>query len=324
MSLAKKLKKWEAFGFISQEQADKIGRFENTFNSEWILKTLFWLSGSLIGFGLILIVGANWDSIPMPIKFVGDFILFGACLYGVYQSIEKKHSYWAEMFLMLAFLMVGATIGLIGQSFNLEGGWRSFALAWALLSLPFALMSRLKSLNVAWVILLASSFLSLDDLEDLIFKLEFYGLVILVFLCAAASYGSYRLAEMVKNRVVLFQALARTFLLTMYVMLFVSGCKFGIFSDFLEVRSVLAKFFVLTFLGICMLLAFKRKDIKSFRNNALLLELYICFLFLSSLHDMLVSGIGFIIGGLLILGLIFVGRRTLVYIKNMQGFKKNV
>ena len=39
--------------------------------------------------------------------------------------------------------MVGGTIGLIAQTFNLSGGWQSFAVSWALLSTPFILVSRL-------------------------------------------------------------------------------------------------------------------------------------------------------------------------------------
>ena len=141
MKISNKLQKLVDQGLISEEQAEKIMASEQAKHSNLAWKLMYWIAGLFIGLGFILIVGSNWDDIPASLKLLGDFAIWAGILYGTYWSIVNKKDRVKELFLTLSFLFVGATIGLIGQIFNLSGGWQSFATAWAVLSFVFVIFS---------------------------------------------------------------------------------------------------------------------------------------------------------------------------------------
>ena len=58
----------------------------------------------------------------------------------------------------------------------------------------------------------------------------------------------------------------------------------------------------------------------SFKRNAIIVELYIALIFITRFGDLFLSGIGFILGGLAVLGLIYLLKRTAKYITEMEAF----
>ena len=54
---------------------------------------------------------------------------------------------------------------------------------------------------------------------------------------------------------------------------------------------------------------------------SLIFLIYIFILFASHLSNLFMSGVGFIFGGLAVLAMIYVFKRTSLYIKNMEAFK---
>ena len=59
---------------------------------------------------------------------------------------------------------------------------------------------------------------------------------------------------------------------------------------------------------------------KSFIRNTHLLELYILFLFVTRYGNLFMSGVGFIVGGLLLLGVLYLLKKTSKYIKTLEVF----
>ncbi len=317
MFLSKKLQKWVIQGVITQEQADKITELEQTNHTSLAWRAMFLIAGLFIGLGFILLVGANWDDIPSSIKLLGDFTIWAGVLYGVYWSVTQKKENIRELFLVLSFLMVGATIGLIGQIFNLSGGWQSFSMTWALLSIPFVLMSRMLSLNIVWLILLCVGVDWEPVLKWLLFREDH--LVQLIFgtiSLALIGYAGRKLYEETNKIIVLPKALSKLSLFAMYIVAILGGAALGL-------GIFMANVFVLVFLGIRMGLAFMQKDTLSFRNNTLLLELFIFFLFVSRFGDLFMTGIGFIFAGVLLLLLIYGLRKTSSRIKQFDWRKIN-
>ena len=90
MKISNKLQKWVDQGLISKKQAEKIMLSEQSNNSNMAWKLMYWIAGLLIGVGFILIIGANWDDIPAPIKLLGDFGIWAGILYGTYWSVLNK------------------------------------------------------------------------------------------------------------------------------------------------------------------------------------------------------------------------------------------
>lgn len=114
------------------------------------------VAGLLIGVSACLVVASNLDRIPAFIKLFCDFSILGGLGYGVFSSIKRDKPQIKELLIIILFLMIGASIGLIVQIFNMSGGWTNYALAWAVLSLPFVAISRLVPLNIVWLLLFFS------------------------------------------------------------------------------------------------------------------------------------------------------------------------
>ena len=85
-------------------------------------------------------------------------------------------------------------------------------------------------------------------------------------------------------------------------------------------KSVFANVFVFIFLGARLFLAMQNKDIQSFVRNTHLVECYILFVFVTRCHNLFESGVGFILGGALLLGVLRLIRKTSKYIKALEVF----
>ena len=322
MSLKNKLNTWAQNELITNDQKEKILTFEKQNNNGFLAKTALIIAGLFIGLGICLIVASNWEFLPTIVKFIGDFALFSAFLYGVYYCIQNKKEHFKDLFLFLSFLMIAATIGLTAQTFNLSGGWESFALSWALLSIPYVLLSKSFSFNIIWSLLLFSS-ISHDLLEqffDYVFD-HFEGLVWLVLISSALAYAFDMLYDMIKKRITLFHALSKLAVLEAYIALISMVFSYGLASSYNKDFTYLAVLFILAFLVVRLFWAFKKQDMLSFKRNTFLLEAYIFCFFASLFDDLLYSGFGFILSGLFILLMFYIFKKTAKYIQKLEIFK---
>ncbi len=302
---------------ITKAQAEKILSFNQSKNISKAWKLMYWISGLFIGLGTILLISANWDNIPDWIKLVADFTVLGAVLYGAYWSIVNKKDNFRELFLTLSLLFVGATIGLIAQIYNLSGGWQSFALAWSMLSLPLALLSRLTIINIVWLCLFVSA-INFGFVEKFVrYVAEYYGdltlLIMLSIFLACLAYLGRWIYETINKKVVMPKAFYLLSILGMYWISIFGGAAIGFVNNWANV-------FVFVFLACRLLLAIKDKNMQSFIRNMHGVELYILFLFFSRFNNLFDTGVGFIFAGFLLLALIYVFRKTSNYIKKLEIF----
>ena len=324
MSLSKKLARWQERQFITEEQSKKIAAFERELASQTFKRSAFIIAGLLIGLGICLIVASNWHSLGDILKLGGDFALLGGLFYATFWAITNERKGLTELFAILSFLMIGATIGLIGQVFHLDGGWSSFSLAWSLLGLPFVIVSRAVFFNISWLCL----FFSLFDngwiekiIRHLVDTFDVNTLTIVVVLCLL-SYAGKKLDETAHPYTLLPKAFEKLAMWAAYASVFSIGLRWGTNGWNSHPGSVLlSNLLVFAFLAIRMFLAAQTQSLISFRRNAILTEVYIFILFASHLSNLFMSGVGFIFGGLAILALIYLFRRTSLFIKNMETFK---
>lgn len=316
MKISKKLQKWVDQGLITRKQAEKITQSEQSGRSNLMWKLMFGIAGLLIGLGIILIISSNWRHIPAPVKMLGDFVIWGGILYATYWSIVNKRERIKELFLILSFLFVAATIGLIAQIFHLSGGWHSFATTWALLGLPFILFSRLITINCLWLCLILSTVkydVWLEAIMDMFDNAPIAGLISGTMILAALSVWGRQIYEFLGKRVILPKAFSLLSFRAMYYFTLGVGAALGF-------EYILANVIVFVFLGIRLLLAAYDKNINSFIHNTHLVELYILFLFFTRYHNLFKSGLGFIFAGCLLLGALYGLKRTSKYIKTMEVF----
>ncbi len=316
MRVSVKLKEWEKQGFISKKQAEKIMQFEQSNNSNIVWKWMYGVAGFFIGLGCILLISANWDAIPSFIKIFMNFAILGSIFYAAYWSIINEKNKLKELFLTLSFLGVGATIGLIGQIFNLNGGWSSFVMVWSILGFPFVILSRLFILNLGWICLFIMSFSQYYDwlLEYILFRMHedlggpFY--VILFF--ALLSYICKKIDIFTNKYTIFFRVFYILFLFKMYLSV--------IALNFFGFRPSEVHSFTFVFFGIRLFLAVRAQNMLSFKRNAIATEFYVFYVFITIFRNLFMSGLGFILGGMLILAFIYLLRVTSKCIKEMKVF----
>jgi len=317
-----KLNLWVQKNLLTQNQADEILSFERSHHNGFLTRALFVVAGLFIGLGLCLIVAANWDALSSSAKFTLDFGLFFAFIFGAFDSLTKNKKHLADLFLFLCFLMVAATIGLTGQVFHLSGGWQRFALFWAILSLPYALMSRSFSLNMVWLLVLFSA---LDTVwfEKIwrIFANRLDMMCVLVVLLCLLGYGAKRLSVKLKKRFALANAFHRLMIFEAYLTLVFIVFKWGVASSFMSSLNFGAVAFIVLFLASRMWIAYKGQHLSSFKTNMFLLEAYVFLFFAARFDRLLESGVGLVLCGLLMLGAFYAFKKFARYIYKLEIFK---
>ncbi len=129
--LKDELEGWQKDGVIESSQAEAImrryGIEKKTYKHGNVITALSTLAVILIGVGIILFFASNWELIPDPIKIV--LLLsatFSAYYAGYVMRFEKQNYPMAGHALtFLGSILVGASIFLIGQIFNInvEAHW---------------------------------------------------------------------------------------------------------------------------------------------------------------------------------------------------------
>lgn len=317
MSLKQKTQTWIAQGVITPEQAQAILAIERQRNSHFFTKISFALAASLIGLGIMLLIAANWGKLGEIVRLLGDFTLFAAFIATAYYAIRTQRTALREVMLIICSSMVGASIGLIAQVFHLQGGWTSFALSWALLSLPFVLFSRNLVLNTAWWVLFASSWGEdfwkpvLDNVG-----IHWWFNVFIIFACAAIAIISYFIHHLTKQHSKLAQGLFLFALFLTYAFVWYLGVHWGEtrraswrYENLTWLVVGLSHIMVMLFFAIRLIQAAIRQNLASFQRNAMMAELYIVVQFAMRYGDLFMAGWGFIFGGLLILLMIVLTKR---------------
>lgn len=322
MSLIKKVDTWVEQQIITPEQKEKILAFERKSGNNTFWKTAFIIAGVLIGFGICLLIAANWAVLPSWVKLFGDLALLGALIYGIYWSIQTQHKGLKELFTILAFLLVGGTIGLVSQIFQLSGGWNNFAIAWVLLGLPFVILSRSTFINALWLFLLIGTFNEkyISKIMDFIISDFTIKTIISIVVLYAAYFGIIKIQDKTDKYTILPKTIGKLLIWGIYALIIYIGCYWGL-REFKSIQAPAACLTVIGFLMFRMYVAIGAQNLYSFRRNAILMEIYIFLLFASRMGSLWLSGWGFILGGLLILAFVLVLRKTTTYIKQMEIFK---
>ncbi len=168
MSTARQLKdftiKIEQKELISQETAIRIRRFIGSIEDSTTIE-LFMIIGGIMGAlfcsaGIFSLIGHNWDEYPKYIR--GMFSVAPALvgLYFYYRALfhHPNSRTWIETSSVFLMLMMGASIALVSQTYQLDGDFNKFIKVWALLTLPlfyFARASGIALLYLGLIVVLA-------------------------------------------------------------------------------------------------------------------------------------------------------------------------
>jgi len=138
---------WRAMRLVDEERARALlGLYESrqSFEARQQTKgllTLLALAAMLVGLGVLLLIGYNWERMPAPLKITAIFgALLGthAAAFGLRYRLGWRRV--SEVVFFMGCLFYGAAIGLLAQIFHIESSNYDAIWWWAIGVLPFALL----------------------------------------------------------------------------------------------------------------------------------------------------------------------------------------
>ena len=103
--------------------------------------------------GIFAIIGHNWDNYPKYIRGMFSVLPALTALYFYYRAVfhHPKSRPWIEASSVFLMLMIGASIALVSQTYQLDGDFNKFIKAWALLTLPLFYFARASGITILYL-----------------------------------------------------------------------------------------------------------------------------------------------------------------------------
>lgn len=112
------------------------------------------LGAILVGLGIVLILGNNWDALSNTVRTIIAFfpMVAGQIICG-YTLLKKPESMvWREAGAAFLVLSIGACISLVSMIYNLPGSMESFLLTWCLLTFPVIYVMRSSAASLLYIV----------------------------------------------------------------------------------------------------------------------------------------------------------------------------
>lgn len=149
-------------GIVSEDVATSISNYyiqKKEHSPNRVLLIFAVLGALLIGIGVILIIGHNWDNFPRIVKTIFSFLpllLTQAIAY--YVLLKKEHNQlWKEGSAVALFCAIGASMALVSQVYHIVGDLPSYILTWMVLAIPLIYLLDSKAV-LAFVIIGITSY----------------------------------------------------------------------------------------------------------------------------------------------------------------------
>jgi hypothetical protein len=125
-----RIERWRDAGLIDDETAGRLAAFEASRPAAGV-PALTVIGALSVALGIVAIVSANWDQIPVPARLGGHVVLNLAIGAAVWAGIAR------EPLLTVLSASTLALLAHVGQSFQLQGSTFGLLAAWLLLATPF-------------------------------------------------------------------------------------------------------------------------------------------------------------------------------------------
>jgi uncharacterized membrane protein len=154
--LDEETREWVEQGIITEEQREEIvSQYEGEDSSRGIRAVLL-LGAVMVGLGALLFVGANWSAIPVAGRMA---ILVGLTTAAYYSgwNVKYEREGWnkvGDAVLLIGSVLVGATLFLTAQTFNIEANVHWLLLLWLVAVAPVSYAVNSKPTLLLSVVLL--------------------------------------------------------------------------------------------------------------------------------------------------------------------------
>ena len=291
MNLNQKTEQWVAQKVISPKQKEAILALETKKREPFVLMAILWLGIFCIGLGIVSLIAANWETIPAVVKLMGAGALLAGALGTAFWGFQKEKHLMTEMALFFAFLMVGGGIGLIGQIFHLTPDTFKGMLLWAVLSFGIVLVSRRQLLGLLWIPLFLGGILGSFRWELLLLFFQQTPVMAMITgagICLAIAFLTRNLTTP------FFKSLYHWSLILFFLILGLG--ELG--SDSVGIRF-LTSIALMVLLGVFAVYYDKKR---LFNWVSFFIALRCIVLYFQVFESLTKTGIGFIVSGLVILG----------------------
>ncbi len=143
--------------FVSQTTAIKLRRYVRSLEDSTPIELFMIVSGIMgalfCAAGIFTLIGHNWDEFPKYIR--GTFsvapVVVGLWFY--YRALfhHSKSRTWIEASSVFLMLMIGASIALVSQTYQLDGDFNKFIKVWALLTIPLFYFARASGISLLYL-----------------------------------------------------------------------------------------------------------------------------------------------------------------------------
>lgn len=167
MDLKDKLAAWQEAGLLDAASAARIVAYEAERPTRpYALYAISSLGALSVAIGILSIVAANWERIDAWFKLALDLALLVGLAAAIFLSDRRERNAQAghastflfrEILIFIYYGTVLASIGLLGQIYQLGGELRHALLLWSLVTLPIVAYGRTRFLMATWLIALQTT-----------------------------------------------------------------------------------------------------------------------------------------------------------------------
>jgi uncharacterized membrane protein len=333
------ISRWLKAGTINQEQANYMISDVTTVVSEKsghkFISALMYMGATALSLGALLLIASNWAELSKSVKLLLALLLPVLPIsYAYWQlNIKLQEKVLARSANILGLTLIGGSLALIGQIYNLESNMVSFIWLWALLTAPFVFIFKKKENVLFSAIMIGAGilFLILDFFEnssiDPDTMLMLVTLIILIY-----AYSLYTVGASLRN-VASWAGSARLLRifgawvasLTLFVTTFgwyaqvILESVYDSSSNWIALSFALNIFFI-GFLIFALVRSVKFEEYSFAFTIVRLFGIYLLVKYFTLFYSMFDTGIFFIVGGILfIVGGTFLEKKKSLLVSYMKG-----
>ena len=326
MRLEKKLALWEENKVITAAQKKKIMDFEKAHKNPILFNALLLLGVFLMALGVISVVAANWDGISSLIKLLVDFVILISVAYGTFYAWKQQKNIWFEGGLVALFMLTGASIGLVGQVYQLNGSFASAGLFWSFMTLPLIIVTQRKVLPLFWLPLLFVSVFSIESVLEFLMKMFDWWFkywednpdVFLLTILAICGFwaGFFAMADTLTKKQYTVFAVAKMYA---YIAMYATVIEFMFIAMSFSRFSFFNVYVIIT--AFLLIMAFVSEKLGRRRlvnlNISLLYIDFMCIYF-NLFGSLLQNGLGMIVSGAVLIGGLYITRNIIRKLKTLK------